>query len=507
MIELKTRAISLLLVILFLLSALYSAGCKISAKTSQYAVDSQTNMIHVPSANYSTIQEAIDHATPGDQIFVQAGTYIENIVINKSISLVGEDRELTIINGTQTGAVINITASNVNVTGFTLGKSGLGTPSDSGVFIEYSSNVAISNNKIAKNYDGITILFCSNIVISDNNISINGYDGISIYSSVNVMVSNNVIFSNFYNGISFYSSSHNVVSGNTISNSYNGIRFTLSSDNTIYHNNFDNRYQVLSDSTNIWNSGNEGNYWSHYTGQDVNGDGIGDLPYSIDENNQDNYPLVGKFSDFNIALKEEYHVTVISNSTVSDFGFEIGSETGNKIIRFNATGGESTVGFCRIKIPAALMNYPFVVLFDNEEIIPTLLGVSSAEYSYLYFTYTHSSHAISIISSQILLLYTQLFGNYIALQKDLDKLNQTYSELLDKYNILSENNTRLQENYSELNMSYQEQLINYSEAAQNIQNLTYIFAVTTAIFLVTTAYLSKRARVSASTRVKSIEEE
>jgi len=500
---LKITILALLMLSSLLLIS-YSTECRAYVRTSLNAA-TQTNVIYVP-ANYSTIQEAVNHAAPGDQIFVQAGTYLENVAINKSISLVGENRELTIINGTKTGAVINITTSNVNVTGFTIGKSGLGTPPDSGIFIEYSNNVTISNNRIVKDYNGITILFCSGIVISDNDISTNGYDGISVYSSVNVMISNNVIFSNFYNGISFYSSGHNIVSGNTISGSYYGIRFTLSSDNTIYHNNFGNRYQVSSDSTNIWDSGNEGNYWSSYTGQDLNGDGIGDLPYSIDENSQDHYPLVGSFSDFSITLNAEYHVTVICNSIVSNFRFKTGEETGNRIVSFNATGEEGTVGFCRIKIPTALMNYPFVVLVGNEEIIPTLLGASSAEYSHLYFTYLHSSQTVSVISSKVLALCLQLSDSYISLQTELHSLNRTYYELLSKYDTLLENNTLLQEIYRELSMSYQEHLVNYSENVQNIQNLMYIFAATTAVFLITTVYLSKRAHASTATKAKLIEE-
>jgi nitrous oxidase accessory protein NosD len=48
------------------------------------------------------------------------------------------------------------------------------------------------------------------------------------------------------------------------------------------------------DSHNAWDNGLEGNYWSNYNGGDSNGDGIGDTPYIIDQDNQDNYPLIGK---------------------------------------------------------------------------------------------------------------------------------------------------------------------------------------------------------------------
>jgi hypothetical protein len=41
--------------------------------------------------------------------------------------------------------------------------------------------------------------------------------------------------------------------------------------------------------------GGKGNYWSDYAGTDDDGDGIGDTPYIIDINNQDNYPLMTEF--------------------------------------------------------------------------------------------------------------------------------------------------------------------------------------------------------------------
>jgi parallel beta-helix repeat protein len=510
--------------------------------------------------NYTTIQEAINNASSGATVFVRKGTYYEHVVINKTITLVGEDGNLTIIEGNGTDDVIHIMADNVTIKSFTVTKSGM-YPYN-GILIDHSTGSVITNNRIIYNYEGIGLVYSSINVVSGNTISSN-YDGIYLYSSSSNLVSGNTIFSNNYDGIDLYYSSSNVVSGNTIShNDYAGIRLYYSGSNVvccntilsnhpgifigllidyniIYHNNFNNTVQAWSESTNVWDYGGEGNYWSHSTKQDLDKDGISDVPHAIDVANEDNYPLMGMFSEFSITLEGEiYDVTVISNSTISVFSFQIGAETGNKIINFNATGIDDTSGFCRVKIPTKLMDYPHIVLVNSEEIIPTALNVSSETYAYLYFTYINKNRTVTIISSKTLVLYSELLNEYLKLQEYLHNLNETCYALLQNYDILLSNYTQLQMTFGELNYSYQNlyrlnatyyelldnylklqeylhdlnetylnHLLDYTEQMQNIRNLSYILVALAGILIITTVYLSRRKHTNVNTRIKAIEEQ
>jgi len=236
-------------------------------------------------ADFHTIQEAINAANPGDTIYVKAGTYYENVVVKKSISLIGENRETTIIDGSPITPELDYIimflkdVENVYISGFTL-RNG-----PCGIELDHSYNCIITNNIITMNYAGGITLFNSNF---------NDLTG-------------NLIISNEADGIGIIWSNNNSIVQNTIRNNTCGLQLQDAHDNVICHNSFvDNLYcQAISTqgSVNVWDDGypSGGNYWSDYTGVDLfsgpyqnetGSDGIGDAPYVIDENNTDRYPLM-----------------------------------------------------------------------------------------------------------------------------------------------------------------------------------------------------------------------
>jgi len=473
-----------------------------------------------------SIQAAINNATTGSTILVRAGTYQESLVVNKTISLIGDGRDQTIIDGQNNQFIINITANNVIIEGFTI-RSYLNP--DSGISIFSSKGDAISHNTVENSQQGIVLTYSSNNVISDNIITANTQGGINVYfTSNNNSFSGNLISGN-NGGFGIYISGGNIFSGNTVTGNYPGDVISFSSYNTFYDNNFYDTIQVDSYSLiNTWHYAGEGNHWSNYAGHN-RGDGIGKEAYNLTAGIRDPYPLMGEFSSFDATLAlETYQVSLISNSTISDFKFEVGTETGNKIIQFNVTGAEDTVGFSRIVIPKGLMNNSVMILAGGKEIAPTLLNSQNAAFSYLYFTYSHSSQTILIISSKTMDLYNQLLdeflmlnatyyellGNYTAqldllnnhttqlgllgsnttqLQADLNSLNMTYDALLNSYAGLLGNYSQLQQSYLDLNRSYQDHLSDYSQNLQNVRSLMYIFAAVSAILIVITVYFSKHA--------------
>ncbi len=186
--------------------------------------------------NYSTIQEAIYNASDGDTIFVydDSSPYIENVVVNIRINLIGENKETTVIDGNGSGNVVYISANEVEITGFTI------THGTTGIYLDGSTeNVTISRNIITENdVYGISFSgFCERNNIIENIISHN------------------------LNGTYFSAGSYNEIYGNTFEENEWGIQFILwCNENRIMRNNFiKNTRHVFffTSSLNIWIF----NYW------------------------------------------------------------------------------------------------------------------------------------------------------------------------------------------------------------------------------------------------------
>ena len=128
---------------------------------------------------------------------------------------------------------------------------------------------------------------------------------------------------------------------------------------------------------------------------ETSSDGIRDTPHIFSAKNQDRYPLMGKITSFSVPYEEEtYYVDVISNSSVSNFHFDV--ET--KSISFNVTESAPTTYFCRVTIPYTLLEHPYNVTVDG--LPPTLLNEIpnlNNTYIMLYFTYSHVAHEVTII--------------------------------------------------------------------------------------------------------------
>ena len=144
----------------------------------------------------------------------------------------------------------------------------------------------------------VALVDCSGITVQNLNLNRNGQALLLAYTTDSTITQNRITEN--IHGIYLCGSSDNTASGNNISrNAANGIYLYYSENNSFFHNNFidnTNHVYTVGVSSNIWDNGTEGNYWTSYTGTD--NDGIGNSPYIIDVNNRDNYPLVNTIPEF-----------------------------------------------------------------------------------------------------------------------------------------------------------------------------------------------------------------
>jgi parallel beta-helix repeat protein len=382
-------SISLILLTTFL-SCTGSIGFNVKASNGYPVHNINTGM------NYTTIQEAIDAAETqnGHSIFVEEGTYYDHVVVNKSISLIGQGRDSTILDGNETGIVILVTADEVAVAGFTV-RNG-----DSGIHVGHANDSLImENNAISNAQRGILITNSWNFTVSHNDVYNSGWYGINANASMNGLISQNDANGNYFDGIGLADSDNCTVVGNNVrNNTLFGVWVDYSSDyNSIYHNNIvSNGVQTVAGlPTHRWDNGIEGNYWSNYTGADSDHDGIGDEAHVINADNVDNYPLMGMFSSFNTSLG--YQVNVISNSSIDYFEY-FEPSTAIRMHVSNITANQE-FGFCRIMISHGLISEPYNVTVDGAE--PQYVNYTlydDGDNRWMYFSYQYSPHDVVIAS-------------------------------------------------------------------------------------------------------------
>ncbi len=186
--------------------------------------------LYVPT-QYPTIQAAIENAVHGDTVYVFNGTYVENIVVNKRITLQGEDRINTVIDGNGSD-VVNIKSPYVNISGFTIKNGGYG------IYMVIGRDCRITDCDIHSNIHGIYLWrACRDNIISDCILHSNTNNGIFIFMSCsNNSITGCTAHSNGINGIMLQKSCSNntVVNCDASSNQQNGICiFQIGSGNTI----------------------------------------------------------------------------------------------------------------------------------------------------------------------------------------------------------------------------------------------------------------------------------
>ncbi|MCW3136830.1 MAG: C25 family cysteine peptidase [Methanophagales archaeon] len=244
----------------------------------------KTSAIYVPD-DYAKIQWAVDNASDGGTIIVRDGTYYENIIVNKQLTIKSENGYANcIINGTGSNVFV-LNADGIRIEGFTItgGWNGiylLGSDKNrirnnkfinNGLFVHYSygnivedntvngkplvyledeadelvhnagqvilvrcTNITVMNSELTNTDVGIELLESDNCLISDSNISSNNGNGIELENSNNNRISDSTISSNNGNGIELGNSNNNYISNSTIStNNGNGIELGNSNNNHI----------------------------------------------------------------------------------------------------------------------------------------------------------------------------------------------------------------------------------------------------------------------------------
>jgi parallel beta-helix repeat protein len=370
---------------------------------AQFAKKASVETIIVPD-DYATIQEAINAATTGDTIFVANGTYYEHVVLNKTVALVGENQQNTII---LYGVIVS--SNGVNMTGFCIE----GSYGSIGLNI-LANDTTVYENTIANNGFGILIgtggqtdvrsygnnIYKNNITNNDEGTVINDkYNNITENTFTNNNVAVDLWSSASYNriagntvsggsGVILEGSSNNLVIGNSISTPVNTTIWAInlmlqSSYNNVTGNNLTGSQIIIQIS-----SGAENNYIAEnkITGT-VNTTAMGIVLFGVSNNQIYKNNLTNCTEGINLNYFP-WNIIISTNNTVSEnrvvanrrgivFGNSV--NTINNTVTGNNITSNSDCGMLNVSSNNGIYHNNFV---DNAQQVDGVAGANSWDNGY-----------------------------------------------------------------------------------------------------------------------------
>jgi len=372
--------------------------------------------------DYTSIQAAIDNASAGDTIYVYNGTYYEHLTIDKTLTLSGEQNTTTIIDGQQEEmSIVDITADNVNFSGFTLQNTSSSlSPIYCGVYIQ-SQSTNIYSNLISNTTYGITIINHNNKIFNNT----------FLYTARNIILidtaDNNTVYSNHISlngpnrgfGIALSESSNNYIHHNTLMNGLFGLTLTSSNNNIFKHNimennsiNFGITGSTISDYYNDIDTSNLVNelhiyYLINESDITIDSSSLAGIVYCINCTNMTIKDSNLHHAESGIAFFQTNH-SHIENCTISrcDFGINLYDYAHNNTIKNNI------VKNCTMDI--AIGSYSSHNIINNNYIGWTInspgLRVRDSDYNMItYNQFFNCKNAINIWNSK----YTNIENNTI----------------------------------------------------------------------------------------------
>ncbi len=270
--------------------------------------------------DFTTITEALEWVQPGDTIRLYSGNYTDLLTINSSISIVGNGSGSTVLY-IPNGSCLEILSENVTISDLHV----LGHADSEGAVVDNLGNITIRNCTFTGHYRGIRTIYAWDITIVGCRVLNSTGSGILLTFSNNITIEDSVVRGSQRNGLSIrYSQMVDVDGSRFINNREYGIKIESSdmgqltkctvfnstdfaiwvnkhsymnhiTGNTLIANGNGTQKQAFDGSAeNYWDRYLSGNFWSDYSGSDLDGDGTGEKAYNIDgaQDSKDHHPVM-----------------------------------------------------------------------------------------------------------------------------------------------------------------------------------------------------------------------